>query len=75
MSKKPIYESYEIGYEKWASIDYFHDGTDQQYEDETKYEVVSTKYKEITDEEDIANNLKDWLWKVQVFNKGETDDR
>ena len=25
--------------------------------------------KEISDEEDIANGIKDWLWKVQVFNK------
>ena len=54
-----------------ASIDYFHDGTDQKYENETVYEIVSTKFKEITDEEDIANGLKDWLWKVQVFYKGE----
>jgi hypothetical protein len=71
MDKKPIYECYEIGYEKLASIDYFHDGTDQQYEDETLYEIVSTKFKEITDEDDLANGLRDWLWKIQVFNKGE----
>ncbi len=72
--KKVIYTSYEEGYEKSASIDYFHDGTDQQYEDETKYEIVSTKYKEITDEEDMANGLKDWLWRVEVFSKKESED-
>ena len=70
MSKKPIYESYAVGYEKWASIDYFHEGTEEKYIDKNIYKIVSTKFKEISDEEDKANGLKDWLWKVQVFNKG-----
>ena len=71
---KVIYTSYEVGYDEWASIDYFHSGTDQQYEDKTKYEIVSTKYKEITDGEDMTNGLKDWLWRVEVFSKKEEED-
>lgn len=69
MSKDPIYTSYEVGYEKSASIDYFHDATENKYEDESKYKIVSTKHKEITDKDDIANGLKDWLWEVEVFNR------
>jgi len=68
---QPIYTSYEVGYEKSASIDYFHDGTDNKYEDESRYKIVSTKHKEITDEDDISNGLKDWLWQVEVFSREE----
>tara|TARA_R100000388_G_C7177306_1_gene126911 strand:- start:478 stop:705 length:228 start_codon:yes stop_codon:yes gene_type:complete len=65
--KKPIYESYEVGYEKSASIDYFHEGTEEKYVDKNIYKIVSTKYKEITDQDDLENGLRDWLWRVQVF--------
>jgi hypothetical protein len=37
-------------------------------------EIVSTKYKEITDGEDMTNGLKDWLWRVEVFSKKEEED-
>ena len=40
---EPIYTTYQIGYKKWASIDYFHDMTDHKYTDQNKYKVVSTK--------------------------------
>ena len=67
---EPIYTTYEIGYEKWASIDYFHDSTDHKYTDQNKYKIVSTKWKEITDEDDLEQGLTDWLWKVEVYKIG-----
>ena len=67
---EPIYTTYEIGYEKWASIDYFHDSTDHKYTDQNKYKIVSTKWKELTDEHDLEEGTRDWLWKVEVYKIG-----
>ena len=67
---EPIYTTYQIGYKKWASIDYFHDSTDHKYTDQNKYKVVSTKWREITDEEDQNLGLRDWEWKIQVYKIG-----
>ena len=50
-------------------IEYFDDGTDNKYIDENKYKVVATREKEITDEEDIKLNLKDYEWRVDVYLK------
>ena len=47
--RKPIYTSHEIGYDKDASINYFHDGTNNKFIDDKKYLVTSTKGKAKTD--------------------------
>jgi len=48
--------------------------TDHKYTDQSKYKVVSTKWREITDEEDLKLGLKDWEWKIQVYIIGEKND-
>jgi hypothetical protein len=65
--RKAVHVSYETGYNKEASLDYFHDGTDHKFEDESKFKIVSTKHKEITDDEDKTKGIQDWEWKVEVF--------
>ena len=66
---KAMHVSYETGYDKEASLDYFHDGTDHKFVDESNFRIVSTRHKEITDNEDKAKGLQDWEWKVEVFTK------
>jgi len=65
--KEPVYTGYEIGYEKDGALNYFHTETDGEYDNEEKYKVVATKYKEITDEDDIANGYRDWEWCIEVY--------
>ena len=72
---KLIHTGLEIGYEKSSALDYFHDGTDNKYIDENKYKVVATKEKEITDEEDIKLNLKDYEWRVDVYLKVQDNEQ
>ena len=64
---KLIHVQHEVGYEKDGALDYFHTCTDSKYEDEKKYKVVATKYKEVTDEDDIANGYRDWEWCIEVY--------
>jgi len=64
---KLIHTGWETAYEEWAALDYFHDNTNDKYLDEKKYKVVAIKWKEITDEEDIANGVKDWEWEIKAF--------
>ena len=71
---KLIHTGLEIGYEKSSALDYFHDGTDNRYIDENKYKVVATKEKEITDEEQIKEGLRDWLWRVDVYLQESSND-
>ena len=44
--------------------------TDHKYTDQNKYKIVSTKWKEITDEHDLEEGTRDWLWKVEVYKIG-----
>ena len=64
---KPIYTSHEIGYDKDASINYFHDGTNNKFIDDKKYLVTSTKGKEITDDIDIELGYRDFEWRIEVY--------
>ena len=64
---KPIYTSHEIGYDKDASINYFHDGTNNKFIDDKKYLVTSTKGKEITDDIDIELGYRDFEWRIDVY--------
>ena len=64
---EPIHTGYEIGREEEGALDYFHDGTDYKYIDETKYKIVLHKDKEITDADDEAQGLRDWEWYIEVF--------
>jgi hypothetical protein len=67
MDQEIIHVQHEVGYEKDGALDYFHTCTDSKYEDEKKYKVVATKYKEVTDEDDIANGYRDWEWCIEVY--------
>jgi len=71
---KPLKTTYEIGYERWSAIDYFHDTTSNKYVDESKYTIKAIKYKEITDKDDQKLGLKDWLWKVKVYEREVNDE-
>tara|TARA_R100000742_G_C4194574_1_gene25576 strand:- start:61 stop:291 length:231 start_codon:yes stop_codon:yes gene_type:complete len=71
---EPIHTGYEIGREEEGALDYFHDGTDHKYIDETKYKIVLHKDKEITDADDEAKGLRDWEWYIEVFRIEEADD-
>ena len=42
--------------------------------DENKYKVVATREKEITDEEQIKEGLRDWLWRVDVYLQESSND-
>ena len=64
---KPIYTSHEIGYDKDASINYFHEGTNNKFIDDKKYLVTSTKGKEITDDIDIELGYRDFEWRIEVY--------
>lgn len=67
MMGKLIHTGFEIGYQKAGALDYFHDGTDNQYLNENQYKVVAIRGKEITDELDDQLGLKDYLWRIEVF--------
>jgi len=69
---EPIYTGYEIGYSKTGALDYFWQDEKTEFFDETKHQVKITKTKEITDEEDVKLGLRDWLWKIEIFNRGDT---
>lgn len=69
---EPIHTGYEIGYSKEGALDYFWQDEKTEFFDETKHQVKITKTKEITDEEDVKLGLRDWLWKIEIFNKGDT---
>ena len=62
-----IHTGWETACEEWEALDCFHDNTTDKYLDEKKYKVVAIKWKEITDENDIANGVKDWEWEIKVF--------
>ena len=64
---KLIHTGFEIGYQKDGALDYFHDGTNNKYIDENQYKVVATRGKEITDELDTNLGLKDYEWRIEVY--------
>jgi len=66
---KLIHTTKETATEECFCLEYFDDGTDNKYIDENKYKVVATREKEITDEEDIKLNLKDYEWRLDVYLK------
>ena len=69
---EPIFTSDEVATEEFFALGYFHDGTNDKYIDESKYTVIATKEKEITDKDDIELSIRDYEWRVEVFlKKGE----
>tara|TARA_R100001086_G_C11835147_1_gene257621 strand:+ start:960 stop:1181 length:222 start_codon:yes stop_codon:yes gene_type:complete len=71
---EPIYVGYEIGYDKDGALDYFWQDERTEFFDKTKHQVRLTKYKEITDEEDKKLGMRDWVWQIEIFNKGDKND-
>jgi len=66
---KLIHTSFEIGYKESGALDYFHDVTSNKYLDKNRYKVVSTRGKEITDDLDISLGLKDYEWRIEVYDE------
>lgn len=62
-----IHTGYETGSSKGSALDCFHDTTNFKYIDETKYRIVLHKEKEITDDFDESQGLRDWEWYIEVF--------
>ena len=69
MMSNAIYTGFEIGYDKNGALSYFWQDEKTEFYDEMKHKVKATKIKDITDEEDQELGLKDWLWKIEIFNK------
>jgi hypothetical protein len=70
---EPIHTGYEIGCEEEGALEYFWQSLEEDkekrdaYFDATKYKIVLHKDKEITDADDEAEGLRDWLWYIEVF--------
>lgn len=76
-SEEPIHTCYEIGRDEDGAMDYClqDDFFDQNDPDpDSKYRFVATKEKEITDEDDEKAGLKDWLWRIEVYERGTTNE-
>jgi len=76
-SEEPVHTCYEIGRDEDGAMDYClqDDFFDQDDPDpDSKYRFVVTKEKEITDEDDEKLGLRDWLWRIQVYEKGTTNE-
>lgn len=78
-SEEPIHTCYEIGRDEDGAMDYylqddFFDQDDYYLDPDSKYRFVATKEKEITDEDDEKAGLKDWLWRIEVYERGTTNE-
>lgn len=76
-SEEPIHTCHEIGYDEDGAMDYClqDDFFDQNDPDpDSKYRFVVTKEKEITDEDDEKLGLRDWLWRIEVYERGVSDE-
>jgi len=76
-SEEPVHTCYEIGRDEDGAMDYClqDDFFDQDDPDpDSKYRFVVTKEKEITDEDDEKLGLRDWLWRIEVYEKGTTNE-
>jgi len=71
---EPVHTGLEIGTDEIYALDYFHQSTEDKYIDETKYKIVTHKWKEITDADDEAQGIRDWEWYIEVFKKEEVSD-
>ena len=76
-SEEPIHTCYEIARDEDGAMDYclqdnFFDQNDP--DPDSKYRFVVTKEKEITDEDDEKLGLRDWLWRIEVYEREVTDE-